>query len=114
MCLKEKLHLQIDKAVPPVQLPTRKVPIVIKDKLKEELQRLTDLGVITHVEVPTEWISATVVTTKHNEKLRLCIDPQPLNKALKRNHYPLSTIDDILPDLSQARCFSVLDAKNGF
>ena len=113
-CIEEKLHLQIDKTVPPVQLPTRKVPIAIKDKLKEELQRLTDLGVITPVEVPKEWISATVVTTKHNGKLRFCIDPQPLNKALKRNHYPLPTIDDILPDLSQARCFSVLDAKNGF
>lgn len=113
-CLEGKLQLQIDKSVPPVQLPTRKVPIAIKDNLKEELQRLTDLGVITPVDVPTEWISATVVTTKRNGKLRLCIDPQPLNKALKRNHYPLPTIDDILPDLSQARCFSVLDAKNGF
>ena len=38
----------------------------------------------------------------------------PLNKALKRNHYPLLTIDDILPDLPGARYFSVLDAKSGY
>ena len=29
------LHLDIDPQVPPVQLPTRKVPIAIKEKLKE-------------------------------------------------------------------------------
>ena len=46
--------------------------------------------------------------------MRLCIDPKRLNKALKHNHYPLLTIDDILPDLTHARYFSVLDAKNGY
>jgi hypothetical protein len=47
-------------------------------------------------------------------RIRLCIDPKPLNKALKRNHYPTPTIGEILPELSKARLFSVLDAKNGF
>ena len=51
---------------------------------------------------------------KKDGTIRLCIDPKPLNKALKRNHYPLLTIDDILPDLPGARCFSVLDAKSGY
>jgi len=30
------------------------------------------------------------------------------------NHYPLPTIEDVLPELSDASCFTVLDAKNGF
>jgi hypothetical protein len=34
---------------------------------------------------------------KRSGKVRLCIDPQPLNKSLKRNHYPLPTIEDVLP-----------------
>ncbi|XP_048732746.2 uncharacterized protein K02A2.6-like [Ostrea edulis] len=46
--------------------------------------------------------------------MRLCIDPKPLIKALKRNHYATPTIDDILPELSQARIFSVVDCKDGF
>lgn len=37
-----------------------------------------------------------------------------LNQALKRNHYPLPTIEDVLPSLSDAKLFTVLDAKNGF
>ena len=40
--------------------------------------------------------------------------PKPLNEALRRNRYPLPTIDDVLPLLSTARVFTLLDAKNGF
>ena len=43
-----------------------------------------------------------------------CVDPKLLNQALKRNHYPLPTIEDFLPELTNARCFTVLDAENGF
>ena len=51
---------------------------------------------------------------KPNGKIRLCIDPKPFNKALKRNHYPLCTNEDVLPELAKARIFSVVDVKNGF
>ncbi len=112
--LEGELHLTIDPSVQPVQLPTRKVPLAVRDNLKKELDRLTDIGVIAPVDVPTDWISATVVTQKKDGRVRLCIDPKPLNSALKRNHYPMPTIEDILPELSQARYFTVLDAKNGF
>ena len=112
--LEGDLHLEIDPAVPPVQLPTRKVPIAIKEKLREELDCLEARNIVTPVNVPTAWISATVVTMKKNGNIRLCVDPKPLNLALKRNHYPLPTIEDVLPNLSNARCFTVLDAKNGF
>ena len=108
------LHLEIDKNVQPVQLPTRKVPIALKEPLKQELDRLSNIGVIWKVATPTNWISALVVTTKKNGKVRLYIDPKPSNEALHRNHYPLPTIDDVVPLLSKARVFTVLDAKNGF
>ena len=112
--LEGDLHLEIDPTVPPVQLPTRKVPIAIKEKLREELDRLETRNIGTPVNVPTAWISATVVTMKKNGNIRLCVGPKPLNVALKRNHYPLPRIEDVLPDLSNVRCFTVLDAKNGF
>ena len=55
-----------------------------------------------------------VVATKRNGKIRLCIDPKPLNKALKRSYYPLPVIEDLLPKLTNARVFTLVDAKNGF
>ena len=58
-------------------------------------------------------VSSLVLVNKPN-KLRICIDPQDLNKALQRAHYPLPTIEEVATRLSKARVFSGLDAKNGF
>ncbi|XP_046571037.1 uncharacterized protein K02A2.6-like [Haliotis rubra] len=110
------LRFEVDETVTPVQLPCRKVPFALQQKLKAELERLADLKIITPVNVPTDWISALLVVVKKQgtDKIRICIDPKPLNQALKRNHYPIKTIDDILPELSNAKCFTLADAKNGF
>jgi len=72
------------------------------------------LSIITKVKEPTDWVSSLIVVTKPNGDLRICIDPTHLNKAIKRSHYPLPTIEDILPKLSKAKVFSLLDAKDGF
>ena len=55
-----------------------------------------------------------VVEKKRNGKMRLCIDPKFVNRALKRSHYPLPILEDILPRLSKAKVFTVVDARNGF
>lgn len=108
------LHLEVDKIIPPVQLPTQRIPIAVKDQVKAELDRLVELNIIKPVDSPTEWILATVYAVKKDRPIRLCIDPKPLNQALKQNHYLLLMIDDILPELNHVRFFSVLDAKNGY
>ena len=114
--LEGKLHLDTDSTVTPVKLPVRKVPLTVKPKLKKEIECLTSMGIIQpkYVDIPTDWNSATVVVMKRNGSVRLCIDPKPLNTSLKRNHYTLPVIEDILPKLSNAKVFSVVDTKNGF
>ena len=62
----------------------------------------------------TAWVSQMAVVKKPNGSLRICIDPQPLNAALQREHYKLPTLDDVLPSLSQARVFSKLDVKQAY
>ena len=46
--------------------------------------------------------------------LRICIDPRPLNTALKRERYQLPMLEDILPELSKARVFPTVDLKLGY
>lgn len=111
--LEGKLHLDIDKTVTPVKLTTRKVPVAIKEKVKEHIDNLYQRGVLTPVDVPTDWISSVVIVTKQSGDIRLCIDPKPLNSALKRNHYPSPLIDDLLSDLENVELFSVAGAING-
>ena len=42
------------------------------------------------------------------------IDPRDLNRAIKRPKYKMPTVDEVLPKLSRAKVFTVLDAKDGF
>ena len=106
--------LRIDESVPPKVLPCRKVPIAIQDAVKEELDRLVNKGVLVPVTEPTEWVSQMAVVHKPNGKLRICIDPQPLNAALKREHYRLPVLDDVLPELKDAKIVSKLDVKETY
>ena len=75
---------------------------------------LETASVIIKEEEPTNWVSSLVVTEKPNGKLRVCIDSQHLNKALKRSHCPLPVIEDILPKLTNVKVFSKADLKDGF
>ena len=109
-----EVHLHVDDGARPVQCPPRRVPISVKPKLKSELMDMVKMGVIVPVEEPTEWCSQISVQTKKSGKLRICIDPRPLNKVLQRERYQLPTIDDILPELSSAKVFSKVDLAQGY
>ena len=100
--------------VPPVKLPLRKIPLAVKEDLENELKRWEHLGVIVREERPTEWVSSLVVARKANGKIRVCIDPKPLNTALKRTLYPLPVLDNILPRQRKARIFSICDISSGY
>ena len=80
---REPLHLEVDKSIEPVQIPPRKIPEALRKPLKEHLTELEQQGVIEKVVEATDWVSAIVVNKKSNRKIRLCLDPRPLNKALK-------------------------------
>jgi len=69
-------HLNVDPSVLPSIAPSRRVPIAIKPKLKDELERLTDTGVLMLVDEPTDWASNFVIVTKESGDSRLCLDPQ--------------------------------------
>ena len=55
-----------------------------------------------------------LAVSKKNGKVRICLDPKDLNKAILQENYPMPTIEDIATRLHGAKVFSVLDAKDGF
>ena len=82
--------------------------------MKEELDRLVEKRLLVPVTEPTMWVSQMAVVHKPGGKLRRCIDPQPLNAALKREHYKLPVFDDVLPKLKDAKVFSELDVREAY
>ncbi|CAB3992300.1 Hypothetical predicted protein [Paramuricea clavata] len=72
-------------------------------------------GVVEKVDGPTEWVNSTVIIEKPNsDKLRICLDPRPLNEAIKREHFKMPTIEEITTRVAGARVFSKLDANHGY
>lgn len=105
--------LQTDPSVKPIVHPPRKIPVALRERLKTELDCLAEKGIIASVTGPTPWLNNLVIVVKPN-KLRICIDPPDLNGAIQRSHYPMPTVEELLPDLHKAKVFSVANAKNGF
>ena len=106
--------MKLNESVSPVIKPARKVPIAMEQKVKEELERMTRIGVIKPESEPTEWVSHMVAAKKKSGEIRICIDPKDLNNALMRPHHPMKTIEDVASRMAGARVFSTLDAKQGF
>jgi hypothetical protein len=112
--LEGQYQIRLDPSIPSVQHPPRRVPVPLRDILQRTLGDLNNQGIIVPVQVPTPWISSMVVVPKKNGTLRICLDPQDLNKAIQREHYPLPTIEDIATRLHGAKVFTVLDVSKGF
>ena len=113
-CLEGNYSIQVDDGFRPVVHPPRKVPVPLRDTLKSELDNMVKNGILAKVTEPTSWVSSLVIVKKPNGKIRVCLDPRDLNRAIKRSHYPLPSIEEVSTRLSGAKGFSVLDAKCGF
>ena len=98
----------------PVQHAPRRIPVALRNKLRIELLRLQEEGILVPVTEPTEWVSSMVAVLKKDGSLRVCLDPKDLNRAIQREHYQLPTIEDISSRLAGARLFTLLDVKQGF
>ena len=109
-----EVKLHVDSSVTPQIAPQRRVPQALKEDLKAELKKMCEKKIIAPVKTPTDWVSSIVVATKKSGDLRVCINPQSLNKALKRENYQLPVLEDFLPNLSEAKIFTTLDLKAGY
>lgn len=106
--------MRLDPNFVPVVRPPRKVPLAMEECVKSELERMVKFGVITPVSEPTEWVSQMVAARKKDGSIRICIDPRDLNKALRRPHHPMRSVEDVASRMPNATVFSTLDARSGF
>lgn len=89
------------------------MPIPLLDKVKKELQRLCQLGVLKPVEEPTQYVSPIVVVPK-DKTVRICGDYTHLNKNIARPVYPIPKVEVTLARLRGSEFYSKIDATSGF
>ena len=103
-----------DGTTPTAITTPRRVAQPLLPKVKQELDMMLEQGVISPVTQPTEWCFGMVPVLKPNGNVRICVDLTPLNKSVRREMHPMSTVDESLSKLAGSRIFSKLDAKSAF
>ena len=108
-------HIKLQPEAEPFALSTpRSIALPLLPKVKQELERIEKMGVISKVNGPTDWCAGMVVAPKAAGSVRICVDLTKLNRSVCRERHILPTVDHILAQLSGAKVFTKLDANAGF
>jgi hypothetical protein len=84
-----------------------------KEKVKIELDRMMEVGIIEPVE-ESEWISPMVV---HNTKIgdiRICADLRNLNDAYLHDPFPTPFTDEVLHNVGGHEVYSFIDGFSSY
>ena len=73
-CLPGEKTIKVDSSISPVLHPPRKLSVSLKEKIKEELDRMEKAEIVVKQKEPTDWVNGMIEVVKPN-KLRICIDP---------------------------------------
>ena len=66
------------------------LPFALHLHYKRAWANMERLGVITRTDEPTGWVNSLVVVKKNGD-ICVCMDLRDLNRAIKREHYKMST-----------------------
>ena len=89
------------------------VPHSQEKKLKEEVQRLVEFGVLRKIN-RSEWACPMFVIGKPDGSLRSLADLRELNKRIKRKPFPIPKITDMLQKLEGFSWATSLDLNMGY
>ena len=86
-CLPAPYTIKIMENARPVIHAPRKVPVALRSKVKDELDRMQRLVGVSYApweNLQTGYPKCMVVITRKPNKTRICIDPRDLNQAIRR------------------------------
>lgn len=92
-------------------------PMALKDEVEKQVRQLLNDGIIRPSRSPYNspvWIVPKKSDSSNEKKYRMVIDYRKLNTVTISDKYPIPEISEVLSQLGQSKCFSVIDLKSGF
>ena len=87
----------------------------LKEPFRQDIHRMLQSGDLKPVNQATPWINSCVLEEGKdklgNLKLRICLDPTNLNKAIMHEPYHFKTQEDIALLLAEVYIITVCDYK---
>jgi hypothetical protein len=105
--------LETDEKITPKKQKLRKMSEEKVKVVEAEVQRLHDAKVIREVLYPV-WLANIDPVKKKNGKWRMCVDFTYLNKACKKDDFPLERVDKIVDNAANSEMLSLLDMFSGY
>lgn len=87
----------IDESVPPVKVLYLRMATAIDDKVDDKIDEFERWGIMEYVKkgAQIDWISQLMAVLKKDGDIRLVVNMKNVNKAMKREHYPMPVIEDV-------------------
>ncbi|RVW57782.1 Transposon Ty3-I Gag-Pol polyprotein [Vitis vinifera] len=124
-------HIYMEEEAKPVRQPQQRLNPHMQEVVRAEVLKLLKAGIIYPIS-DCPWVSPTQVVPKksritmvQNDKgeevstrltsgWRVCIDYRKLNVVTKKDHFPLSFIDQVLERVSSHPFYCFLDGYSGY
>jgi hypothetical protein len=79
----------------------------------QELKKMIDAKIIFRVR-HSAWVANLVPVRKKSGEILLCVDFRNLNRALEKDNYLVSPMEQLLQTMSGSEIFSLLDGFSGY
>ena len=104
-----KVKLLVNKNSTTKFFKARTLPLSLRERVSEELDKLQANGIIVPVKL-SSWAAPIVPVIKRNGNVRLCGNYKPtINSVAKNEVYPLPRIEELFAAVSGGKVFSKLD-----
>ena len=97
----------------PIRKRHYKLNPIYKQKVKEEIDRMLEAGIIELVE-ESKWISPMVVQEKKQGGISICLDLRKLNDSYLHDPFPTPFTDEFLENLGGQKTYSFTDGFSGY
>ena len=111
-------HIQVNPGVTSKQTHCWQVPVHLKEAFKKEVDKMLQVEVLKPDNQATPWINSYLLGEGKymlgNLKLRICLDPTNLSRAIVPKPYHFKTPEDIAHLLAEAWMITVCDCRKGY
>lgn len=107
-----KYKIKVSDKLTPKSCVPYKLPFNLRDKVKDELNKWLEYGIIR--KSSSEYASPIVVVKNKDGSIRITTDYRKINEFVNIDHFPMPRIDNVLERLQGAKFMTKIDLTKAF